>query len=152
PWSYPPDPPAPGMARLAEDLASLACRHIGDLLYPPDRRSGRCAVAADEDGAIVLDLALLEAAAAAAPGRLADNDLATAQRILRLLRTLEQDELRDLLIHQILERLRPLATDRTGPRRLLTEARVLGLEDKTARRIAYALLSWPAPRPDEGAA
>jgi caspase domain-containing protein len=149
PWAYPPDPPAPGLARLADDLAVLEYRHIGDLLYPPDRRSGRVAVAADENGDVVVDRGLLEAAVAGAPGRWAGRELDAAQRILRLLEALEDHELRDLLTQQILTRLRPPAADRADLQRLLSEAQQLGLGEKTARRIAYVLLHCPVPRTDE---
>ena len=94
---------------------------------------------ADENGDIVLSRALLEAAVAGAPGRWTDSALDAAQRILRLLDTLEERELCDLLTHQILTRLRPLVADRANPQRLLTEAQLLGLGEKTARRLAHAL-------------
>ena len=148
-WTYPPDPPAPCLARLTEDLGVLGCGHIGDLLYLPDRRSGRSAVTADENGDIVLSRGLVEAAAAGAPGRWTGGDLDTAQRILRLLETLEENELLDLLTQQILTRLQPLATGQANPQRLLTEAQSLGLGEKTARRFAHVLLHRPVPQPDE---
>lgn len=151
PWSYPPDPPAPCLDRLTEDLATLDCRHIGDLLYPPDRRSGRPAVTSGDNGDIVLSRSLLETAAASAPGRWADSALTTAQRIFQLLDTLEERELRDLLTWQLLTRLQPLAADRANPQRLAAEAQKLGLDEKAARRLAYALIHSPVPRPDEHA-
>jgi hypothetical protein len=151
PWAYPPDPPAPCLVRLTDDLAVLECRHIGDLLYPPDRRSGRATVTADENGDIMLDRGLLEAALAGAPGRWTGGALDAALRILRLLDTLEQHELRDLLTQQVLTRLQPLAIEGANPNRLISEAQLLGLGEKTARRLAFILFHLPIPQPDERA-
>ena len=97
----------------------------------------------------MLSRGLVEAAAAGAPGRWTGGDLDTAQRILRLLETLEENELLDLLTQQILTRLQPPAAGQANPQRLLTEAQSLGLGEKTARRFAHVLLHRPVPRPDE---